>query len=269
MATRFNDEDFDGVVLKIDMGFIMTNPEMVEHLEDFRQKLLQCQYSTMLPSHERNLNELEDYKDKSALIKSQRDKENALQLESKKSYENELQLKLQHLILPLEQDKYDCSIQHDEFEFGGNVYSEKEICTNKYGIKSAFRRTFAEFLAKCTTDEYETFLTSVGCIYYLSLWNTPLFDKTKTSIRVDNYGNLILQLPIHRVHFYQRGKRKRSNIQYISPVLRYDHERSLYYVSDNPSKLIKSEIYTKQGQETRTYLVGYNVKGDKLVKSVE
>jgi len=68
-TSEWNDPDYDGVVIKIPKGVLLTNPELQDSLDALGNTLKNCKFSTSHPSFTKNLNEIFKRDSKLQLIK--------------------------------------------------------------------------------------------------------------------------------------------------------------------------------------------------------
>jgi len=141
---RFNDDDYDGIVVKLPMGFIVVN-KLDKMLKNWLSDLKQCQFSLLMSEYERSLNELENYKDKIAIIKDkeqQEEKEKLVAEEYRKDYHRKLLVKE---IVETQWEKERDGFQYDTLDIGGNILKYREIVT-KSGIKNKYKKMIVDYI---------------------------------------------------------------------------------------------------------------------------
>ena len=257
---RFNNEDYDGIVLMIDSGFIATNPELKEALNTFKKALENCKFSTMMPSYIKNLEELENYQEKREFLRDQEKRRR----EEKEKREEDLRKRLEHEVLPIEEDYY-TSLGNDYYlTLGDKDY--KNVYTKKSGLKAEVERAFYEYIANCSLDEFIVFCRENNFHLEGDIL-TPLFNHKKTKIYINTYGYLAIKLPIIRVHFYHVGKRKNDNVYYFSPMLQWCKKENEWYVQGSYSAKLTPITEEINGRTcARSYLKDYEMKQGMFVK---
>ena len=147
---RFNEPEYDGIVLKIPSFFIELNG-LQGILSELTQKLEDCKYSMYLPDHINNLYELNSYKDKNDIIqKAKKQKEEYI---IKK--ENEFKNIISGDTKKLEYKRLRFSIDNSEIvTIKGRIFKWDDYVTNKLNIKSNFYNFFTNNI-KNKTDFIE------------------------------------------------------------------------------------------------------------------
>ena len=160
IGQRFHDDDYDGIVLKLNNGFLLTNPDLKPALEAFEKALNDCEYSMYMPDHQMNLYELKNRDRKMEIIKSKRQEEKDA-LQSRMERHNKLG---NREILPITTVKYayGVNVDYKGFIIGDKTFHEEDIFTEKGNLKAPFKEATKSFLKECNTFEFIGFLKKNG-----------------------------------------------------------------------------------------------------------
>lgn len=256
----FNDEDYDGIVLNIDRGFIATNPELKTALNAFTEALENCTCSTMMPSYSRNLNELKNYAQKKERLNEEKERQQRF----KEQQEQELKNRLEHKTLPIIQDTATYTTSSDMLIISGKHYSD--MYTKKCALKSEVTNAFAEFLKTSDMPMFLEFCRENG-FYIDTKALTPFFNHKESYLYSNSYMCPTIKIKINRVEFYQRGTKNPSKIYFKSPILQWDLKQQQYYIQGDYSHNIKS-VYAERDGETgsRMYLNDFEINKNNFVK---
>ena len=254
MSWRYNDDDFDGVVIKLETGFILQNPELLDVLGKLKTVLENCKWSTMMPSRQKNINEIEDYKTKSSDIQKNKKEEDERKITREKIEYERNRKKVLHQIIPII-IKNTPIIRIDEqtiFTIGKQEFEQP--VTNKGGLKAEVLHAYNTFIEKCTQKEWYKMVCDMQWISEDSL--TPNFDYKKTKITTDIYSNVVISGLIEHIQLYELRPRSKD-LCYMEWKLSYDWDIKEYYFTLY-SKYIPTTKYSKKGHKTEvSYLKDY------------
>ena len=231
---KFHDEDYDGISLKIPNGILLTNPDLEPHIEAFKKALIECDYSNMMPDHRMNVNELENYKEKSKIIRKRRaDKKEDDRIRMEKE-NKKISDWLSHRVLRKSTRKMECYIDTDrDFVIKDRFYGNEEMYT-RTGLKSAFKKAYKEFVESATLEEFKKMMEDNG-IYLLFHIHIPIhkieFSKSYLSVNTMGDLNLIVQVP--SVDIFKKGKGKNDQIYFNTALLLYNEEEDKLYIAGN------------------------------------
>jgi hypothetical protein len=134
MIGKFNDINYDGLVIKMPSFFIDMNG-LQPIMDELYNKLKDCEYSKYLPEHLNNLYELENIKTKKEIINNKKAKE----LEIAKLKEERQNKILSGEIYELEWLKKNEQLNQDYVIMpDGEIIKDNEYMTNKMNVKSSF-----------------------------------------------------------------------------------------------------------------------------------
>jgi len=258
--SNYNDEHYNGIVLKIPIGVIITNPELEKAILVFRDTLNNCIFSRMHPSFDKNIYELAHYPDKA------NDFLDAKKEITKHKEREELKIarKLDRLDIPIVQKKYKCTTENDSLLINGIAYEWDEIMT-KRGITSRVKKISNEFFASSTIEQFRSFCRD-NAFYFPPDFYTPLFNHTRSYLYNDGYG-IVMMSEIAKIELWQRGVQDRNKIYSVSVHLVYDSQLKLYYFDAYKDDILVAEKYESGNVKgMRTYLKRYNIKHGMFVK---
>lgn len=133
MIGRFNDEDFDGVVLKIPLWWIEMN-ELMPEFKRFEEALKTAKKSMYLPEHLNNLHELDFINDKKEVVTHKKEQAEIMANENQKKrdaiYNGEM-FELEWV----EKHKF---LDYETVRMEDECFSWDDYMTNKLNIKTAF-----------------------------------------------------------------------------------------------------------------------------------
>jgi len=241
--SKFNDENYDGIMLKLSSWFIKMN-KLEPIIKQLEEELKKCEYSIHHPDHVNNLYELKNFESKQEIIKEKKDKEllvkNKLEEYNQKLESGE--------IYELEYSKYFDSIQFDESLWITDpndpkniicLATEEEWLTNKINIKKQFVENIK---SKINTPELlDDFLRL----------NFPMISELKRTnnilnINLDNlYINNKMRLSIS---YTVLCVKKRTNKKYYT-LVKLGLKDNVYFLNDcyNFDKCEKLNDYCLQG----------------------
>lgn len=243
----FNDDFFEGVVLKIKEGFLITNPEVEEALKIFKEVLENAKYSIADPQHQRNLYELENYKEKR---KNRIEKDKQFEVIKKKE-EEKYQKYIDLEIIPLETSKREVRTFEN---YDSDIVIGDEIFTvDEYLTKSGIRKPISNKIKTFIKDK-ETFLKFCRDNYLpFSVTDLhPNFDYKDIIVGVNKYGIPTLSISNIYAKIYSRNK-KDNSIEYRLISLIYNWDKHCFETGLNYTDFPK-------------YLDGYENDGNFLRK---
>jgi len=255
---KFHNEHYDGIIIKLDKGFILTNPKLVEHIKAFEEALKSCEYSLMLPDYQRNLNELSDYEEKSDVIKQNEEEEQRF-----KNAQIEKWNKLAtHEIVPIKEKEFGFTLGERPY-FSDKRWEHLDIF-NKKTIKTSFIKALNTFLENATEEEIADFKEYNG-VFERRGQKITKEKLIGSRIKLDSYGNLRLMITFPYVEWYERGKRDKEKLYFRVHALFYDEDDKQYYITHGCEG---SEKYEKDGlKETRFWFNNYENKIHSFIKN--
>lgn len=263
---NFHDIDYEGVVLKIPLDMILTNPKLVNVLSQLSADLKSCDKSIFMPAHSRNLFELNNYnlKHEFAKLESQKrtDRINS-DLERKRK-------RLDHIHLPIHLSKK--AVQESDrlrLRINGVWFNEDDIMTKNFNMKIEFKQIFEQILNQWhSNNELDSFINF--CVengfYVAKELLTPRIKISDVKLYVSQQGTLCLKFPVEYVEFWEIGKKYKDKIYVNSVALHYDKELEKYYICRFKPKNFNIDCDILYNGQTRYYLDDYQLINNMFVK---
>lgn len=243
MLGKFNDENYDGVVLKIPSVFISVN-EIQVHLQTLLSVLENCDKCKFMPDNMNNIYELENYGQKTEIAERNRE-------ELRK--QNEVKAKrmadiVSGDIVLLEYKKEGIVSNSDIVRIGEKVFDCDDYMTNKLNIKKSFED--AVFFENNSFEKFKTFIKENfgGGWYMVEQSNEITFRWAETSFGIGYNANLRCNINVMYTQTVT-GKARDGRYKYRNELLQYDEKG--YFVS--------------RGNE-RHYFEGYEIRNMELRK---
>lgn len=260
----YNDSDYDGVVLKIDTGFIMTNPEIKQSLQNLLADLKECKFSTMIPSHQKNINELTDYDSKIKQVRQRRkeDEEWSRNQKSKRDERNKRMLNHEEFEIEYISTTV-CSIGYSDFILiNGKKFSDWS--TKRGYIKAEVKNCFKEFSQTLTNKDFEELIKLNFGWFDEVRQLTPLMNPKTVSLILNKHGNAEIRIKLPYLHVVT--KESKRGLKFIRVPLAYDYDKQQYF-SQFSSEYLKKVNYDKNGYKMQVvYLEDYKIINNKLKK---
>jgi len=152
MIGRFNDENYDGIVLKIPSFFINAN-NIGSVINDLKSKLELCNISMFLPDHLNNLYELDNYLDKQKIINNRKE----MDLKAKKEYEKNQELFFSGKIIETIWKSESVTCDRDTIYLGDKKYDFHDYFTDKLNIKKSFENDVKNYISN-NIDNFKSFI---------------------------------------------------------------------------------------------------------------
>lgn len=258
---QFHDADFDGIVLKIDSGFMACNPELMDAIKALQDSLKNCKYSLMMPSYTRNLYEIEHFKEKREIL--------ALEKQATERYREQEKNRINSLlngeIFEIEYLKVSVisNSDTDSFDIEHTHFSGKTLFSKK-AISSTFKNAFSNHIKQMESwEQFRSFLYDNGFNISRLDYAWEYIDWKASYPNCDSYGNMNIRISVPYMKIYKRGKRSNSSIFYNQCMLQYSQDRGLYISLSNVLGLITKE--DKTGRYSS--LEGFENVGLKFVKA--
>lgn len=260
---QYIDEDFNGVALNIDIGFIMTNPELVDALKTLQSSLEACQFSTMMPNHRRNINELNDWKDKTDTIRAKNKAEKQRSDEIRSRDLARRRALIGHIILPIEFVRVDSfSGDINSLTIEGKEYDMyKDIFTNNLNLRAEFKRVFNDFISRVSRENWYKFVDDNN-LFIKEEMDNPLYNFRSVRLKVDKFGNLVLTHELPYVQVYKDGANM-NKLYYRRVNVSYNTRLKKYYANNILHNVEHSEYHEQGCRKTVSYLGGYELIGKK------
>lgn len=244
MFGKFNDDIYDGVVLKIPSVFISAN-DINGDIEAFRILLDKCNKCRFMPDHLNNLYELENYKLKTDL-KKEKD-EIVRKREAAKRKERDDIIKGD--IILLEYKKNSVISDYDTISIGDSDFKFDDIVTNKLNIKKPFiDSVYKEYN---TFEKFRKFIKqnfSFGS-YLIDNSSSITFKWDETNFSISRQGANI-QCTLNNL-YTQTVKKATKDSRYIYYNQLLEVEDGRYFVSNG---------------NDRKYFDGYVLSNMSLIK---
>jgi hypothetical protein len=263
-TNKYHDEHYDGIVLRLDRGFMMTNPELEVAVKEFQNALNACRCSTMMPDHGRNLNELSNWHEKSDRIKAKKNKRE----DDEREYKADLQAKLKGDYIEISYDKYTINSFNERDHITiDNIYYENIF--TRSGIKSPVKRAYNKFIQSATHEEFIEFLKYNNFIMF-NHEPKDLMDITRTQLTKDSYDCMNITILIPYIKKYSKGKRDKSQT-FVSKTMLYYHNTLGYFIIHTELHDMKGVKWDIGGETTNKLSLtnnGYKLNGQctKLIK---
>lgn len=242
MIPKFNDENYDGIVLNIPTWFININ-NLGELLDNLRVGLEEhSKLSTFLPDHLNNLHELENYKDKSKFVKEKREIANTRKSEIEINFNKLISGDVVNLAWDTRKDIFDSTL---DLELGGKTYKFYDIFTNKLNIKTSFKKDFENEID--TFEKFKYFCKQFDYIKFL-LYNAPpeFVDWKNVNFSVQTYaGNL--QMNVKFLVAKEVTNNTLNSYRYTKSLLMVNDEtKELYTDRVNYTQYVKHNMKLKK-----------------------
>jgi len=230
---KYHDSDYDGVVIKLPKWFIELNG-LENTISNLNSDLLNCKYSLMLPDYERTLYEIENYKNKSEDIKSEKELANKLMAQRKIRYDKIASGEIK--ILQYKKSSY--QFDRDIIYINDISFNDDDYFTNKCNIKTSF---IIEIKNKIKTfEDFKSFLKLNNLLYhFIDIpeefvdWNNMNFSCTR--------HNYCLQITIDSIWLQVVNNVKDGSYNYY--LVRIYKENDTYFILNGNDKIYFDGYY--------------------------
>ena len=194
MMRYYNEENYDGVVIKIPRAIIHLNPGLNKALKYLYKKMDNMRYSTQHPDIIKSLNELLDFDTKSEWYRNKIHDED-IQKRCKELRMRKRKKKLINLdIVELEWSKEKFVIETEELKFLSGTYVGKdEIFTGIKSLPSRVTNIFDSETERYSHDDWKKFFKKnvfAWSVFIHDVLGEPNFKKT-ILLKIDSWGNLV------------------------------------------------------------------------------
>lgn len=238
MLGKFHNIEYDGVVLKIPTSFIKIN-KLENVLEEFLNKLKECDLCMYMPDNQNNIYELENYRNKekkiSDISQAETEKQNKANDYRKKLLNKE--------VYELEYKNVLDSTGRYSLLIGDISYSVNDVYTNKYNVKASFLKKYHE-----TVDTYDKFVKFASdnfpYLYGVLLYSSESLSNWRNiRFSADMLGNFKISLSIY--HIKINVTENKNRIEYNITELQEKNGVYGYYLNRDIPILLNG--YIKQG----------------------
>ena len=246
MIGKFNDSDYEGLVLKIPAFFIELNGLQLA-IDELYNKLNECNKSMYLPDHLNNLYELENMQTKKEMVKKRRDLENKV-IQQRKEREAKI---LSGEMYELEWLKKTATIEEEDIRVNDEIICYNEYMTDRLHIKQSFIKKIMPLIS--TFDSLKQFALT-NCY---SLYNSMQYAN-------ENMIDL-------NIKFYCTNYAANMGISYQRLYVKTDYSQTGKYLRYMPQLLIQFPdgcLGIDKGGNMSSFirLEGYEMKGLTLIK---
>lgn len=255
---RFNNEHFDGVELRLETGFLLTNPKVKEALDVFKKSLEEAEFSRMLPSREKNIFEIENYMKKKDLLDQRKEEER--EFNRKQIERNEALLRRD--ILPIKYKRHNLTPSYDTETIKIKDVEYQDIFTKRGYIKAHVQTAFKEFLSNTDEQGFKDFLEENRMYQGYGY----VFRHGSAILTHTGFCSWRISIDQMFVEMYETGKRNTSQLYYRYFPVSKEKDQEIYYLTwkDN---ILKGEDITQGGSTSfRIYLRDYKIIRQEFIK---
>lgn len=264
---KYHDKDYDGIVLMIPKGIIVTNPELTEAIEAFEKALNDCKCSTMMPDHQRNLSELENWKDKVKDIEE--DEAESKRYMDKRREEDRRRTSGEVLEIVFKEYEAPAMREVTSITLNGEVFGYHDIFRNRGGLTTKVVKAFNLEISKCKNGE--EFIEFLKRIDILTPDNSSFKDIRFGGARMTATGGwgdaIYVKFDVAYIKvFKKQTKSSQKNLYYRTHRLIYNKEHG-YLLNANVTHAESKKLTLEGG--TSTYAIldeAFQRVGNKFIK---
>jgi uncharacterized protein YdhG (YjbR/CyaY superfamily) len=247
---RFNDDDYEGLTLKIPYWFYNLNREKLKPALDNLREVLEHSMSFMHQDNQSNVYELEHIEDK----KQVQDEKIKKEAELKKYRIKTEQDKIDGNLYEIGENKYTDAIDIDRgftFVLKDKTeirFNEDDMTTKSHNLNATFLKKFDE-IRNDIDWEATSFENQLALLLYKYTDNNGFTTKPE-DITIGNFSSdiwtLRLTFSVRAINFYFR--KRNGNLFYRQCNLEWSKERNCYSFVYGTGRIFLDNYHEKQGR---------------------